>query len=112
MASETAFIPDTPIGPLDEYRKRAKFNWKQLRLIFEDAAMLKLKYMAWNRIDANPIFSKPRHTLSADEQKHRAAVQMNEIHKLDLAPPEIEKLSYRNRVSTFRSDSIVPSLTE
>lgn len=100
MATEpdTTFIPDTPIGPLDEYRKRATFNWKHLRLIFEDGKLLKLKYMAWSKIDANPLFSKPRRTLSADEQKRRAAIQMNEINALNLAPPEIEKLSYRNRV--------------
>lgn len=100
MATEpdTAFIPDTPNGPLDEYRKRAKFNWKHLRLIFEDGNLLKLKYMAWRKIDANPLFSKPRQTLSADEQKRRAAIQMNEINALNLAPPEIEKYSYRNRV--------------
>lgn len=96
--SDTSFIPDAPTGPLDEYRNRVKFNWKHLRLIFEDGKLLKLKYMAWSNIEANPIFAKPRQSLSADEQKRRAAIQMNEINDLNLAPPEIEKLSYRDRV--------------
>lgn len=100
MASQTdvSFIPDTPNGPLDEYRKRAKFNWKHLRLIFEDAKLLKLKYSAWDKIEANPLFAKPKHTLSADEQKYRVALQMNEMRSLNLLPPEIEKLSHNEKV--------------
>lgn len=45
MNSEsTDFIPDLPSGgPLDKYRKQAKFNWKKLKLIFEDAELLKCK---------------------------------------------------------------------
>lgn len=37
------FIPDLPSGALDHYRKQAKFEWKRLKLVFEDANLLKLK---------------------------------------------------------------------
>lgn len=39
----TSFIDDLPSGPLDRYRKQAKFNWKKLKLIFEEDELLKLK---------------------------------------------------------------------
>lgn len=40
---DTSFIPDLPSGPLDSYRKRAKFDWKKLRLVFEEKNLLKMK---------------------------------------------------------------------
>lgn len=100
MASvkDTSFIPDMPSGPLDEYRKRAKFDWKQLRLVFEDENLLRLKYKTWNKMESNPLFAKPRHTPSADEQKYRAAMQMNATNLLKLAGPDVEKLSHRQKV--------------
>lgn len=40
---DTSFIKDLPSGPLDHYRKQAKFDWKKLKLVFEDAEDLKTK---------------------------------------------------------------------
>lgn len=97
-AKDTSFIPDMPSGPLDEYRKRAKFDWKQLRLIFEDEHLLRIKYTTWNKIESDPLFAKPRQTLSADQQKYRAAMQMNATNLLNLAPANVEQMSHRQKV--------------
>lgn len=97
-AKDTSFIPDMPIGPLDEYRKRAKFDWKQLRLIFEEESFLRIKYKTWDKIEADPLFAKPKETLSADQQKYRAAMQMNATNLLKLAPPNVEQMSHRQKV--------------
>ena len=40
---DTSFIEDLPSGPLDVYRKQAQFDWKQLKLVFEDPDFLKVK---------------------------------------------------------------------
>lgn len=41
---DKSFIPDLPKGgPLAEYRKRATFDWKDLKLIFEEEQTLKTK---------------------------------------------------------------------
>lgn len=40
---DTSFIPNLPGGPLDTYRKRSKFNWKELRVILEESNSLKIK---------------------------------------------------------------------
>lgn len=49
MGSEdTSFIPDLPSGgPLAVYRKRANFDWKRLRLIFEKEQGLRIKVSGW-----------------------------------------------------------------
>lgn len=43
QSADTSFIPDLPKGPLCVYRKRAKFDWKRLRLIFEKEQALRIK---------------------------------------------------------------------
>lgn len=40
---DTSFIPDLPSGPLDQYRKKATFDWKKLRLVFEEVNLLRVK---------------------------------------------------------------------
>lgn len=42
-SDDTSFISDLPSGPLDEYRNRAKFDWKKLKIIIEEPNILKLK---------------------------------------------------------------------
>lgn len=95
---DTSFIPDCPKGPLDLYRNKVKFDWKKMRLIFEDATLLRVKYDAWNALEANPLFAKPRLTLSADEQKYRAALQMNAMHELNLFPSDIINAGHKEKV--------------
>lgn len=107
-AKDTSFIPDMPTGPLDEYRQRAKFDWKQLRLIFEDENLLRIKYKTWNKIEADPLFAKPKQTPSADEQKYRAAMQMNATNLLNLAPPDVDKMNHGQKVLfTFHINIII-----
>lgn len=40
---DTSFIPNTPSGPLDTYRNQVAFDWKRLRLVFEDINSVKIK---------------------------------------------------------------------
>lgn len=100
MQQDTSFIPDLPSGgPLAEYRKRAKFNWKNLRLIFEDATGLKIKYTVWNRLESDPLFRKPSNTESADQQQRIAAMRMNRFTEYQLLPPELHAQDHKTRVS-------------
>jgi len=48
---DTSFIPDLPRGPLDTYRNRANFDWKKLRLVFEDENSLRIKVSVFVYID-------------------------------------------------------------
>lgn len=41
---DTSFIEDLPSGPLDEYRRQSKLDWKQLKVFFEgNSDLLKTK---------------------------------------------------------------------
>lgn len=105
---DTSFIPDMPNGPLDEYRKRATFDWKELRLIFENENLLRLKYKTWNKLESDPLFAKPRCSSSSDDCKYRAALQMNATNLLKLAPPNVESMSHRQKVRFFLRNLLKP----
>lgn len=50
LDNDTSFIPDLPSGPLDPYRKKATFDWKKLRLVFEEVNLLRVKVYTLNAI--------------------------------------------------------------
>lgn len=97
-AIDTSFIPNLPDGPLREYRQRAQFDWKQLRVYLEGEDGLRAKYMIWNYLENDPIFKKPLITLPVDEQKRLAAIQVNRIMEHKFLPKEIKNAPYQKRV--------------
>ena len=92
------FIPDLPQGPLDEYRKRAKFDWKKLRVYIEGEDNLKIKYMIWNRLEKDPMFKRTLKTLPSDELKRIAAMQVNRVADQQFLPTEIHTAKLEKRV--------------
>ena len=44
---DRSFIPDMPAGPLDLYRSKASFNWKEMKLHMEGEEGIKYK-VAYN----------------------------------------------------------------
>lgn len=96
-------LPDLPRGPLCEYRSRAKFNWKDLKAVLENPNITKIKYDVWRRLESEPLFTPVTATLSVDEQKERAAKQVNRIADLELAPAEIYSSDYKYRVRYLMS---------
>ncbi|XP_037959957.1 peroxisomal acyl-coenzyme A oxidase 3 [Teleopsis dalmanni] len=92
--SNTSFIPDLPKGPLCAYRKRAPFDWKSLRLMFEEEQTLRIKYKVWKTLENDPLFAKLKTTRTTDEQKYICAMQMNRMAHLNLVPKEFEQRSF------------------
>lgn len=37
------YLPDLPSGPLDIYRKQATFDWRRMKLAYDNLNTLKLK---------------------------------------------------------------------
>lgn len=99
----TSFIPDLPRGPLCEYRARAKFNWKALKLVLEDTNVIRIKYDVWQKLEREPLFTPLTATLPVDQQKERAAKQVKRIAELKLDPQEIYSMDYKYRVRYLMS---------
>lgn len=97
---DTSFIPDLPTGALDVHRQ-SSIDWKRLRLVFEQQSVLKVKYHVWSTLERDPLFRKPLCSLPIDEQKRRAAVQMNRINDYQFAPKKVQEDAYKPRVSIW-----------
>ncbi|KAL5280044.1 ACOX3 family protein [Megaselia abdita] len=93
-----SFIPDLPKGgPLAEYRKRANFDWKDLKLIFEEEQTLKTKYRVWKLLEEDPLFTRSNTNLPTNESKRIAAMQMNHMANLNIVPDEVYNESITQR---------------
>lgn len=51
-------LPDLPSGPLDIYRKRASFNWKDMAVFMEGEDVLAFKQHVNRTLENDPIFSR------------------------------------------------------
>lgn len=91
------FIKDLPKGPLDEYRRNSRFNWKDLKLVFEDAEQLKLKQHVWNTLEKDPIFRKPETETETEETKRRTAIQFHQYCKYNFLPENLENALYKRK---------------
>lgn len=103
MSIDTSFINDVPSlpSPLNDYRNKATFDWKLLRIYFEGEAGLRVKQAIWDRLEKDPLFSRPSVTPSVDDQKKLAAMRMKRVIELGFLPNEIKNSSYQKRVRTF-----------
>ena len=52
-------------GPLDEYRKKASFDWRKMKLTLEGEDVVKFKHLIWSKLENDPLFfRKPSEELS------------------------------------------------
>ena len=75
-------------GPLDVYRNKASFNWKKMKLFFEDLDLIKYKVKfsfvfvkishnsnkiiqlnIWEKLRSDPIFSRPNEEVTISKKK-------------------------------------------
>ncbi|XP_076992412.1 peroxisomal acyl-coenzyme A oxidase 3 [Tamandua tetradactyla] len=58
--SVDALLPDLPSGPLQAYRARASFSWKELLLFLEGEDMLRFKQNIFSALEKDPLFARSR----------------------------------------------------
>jgi len=58
-------------GPLKHYRDKASFDWKKMKLFFEDAELVKFKKHVWNTLKSDPLFTIANR-LPTDQYSKRA----------------------------------------
>ncbi|KAF7287320.1 hypothetical protein GWI33_001685 [Rhynchophorus ferrugineus] len=97
MAAATDVIPDLPPGPLDTYRKQAQFNWKQMKLFFEDPELLKIKMNVWNTLEKDPAFQRPKKVPDTEEMKKQSAIQLHKYCQYNFLHPDTAKLPYKRK---------------
>ncbi|CAM1320947.1 ACOX3 (predicted) [Pycnogonum litorale] len=63
-------IPDFPSGPLDIYRKKTSFNWKQMKILLFGEDIIELQNRVWDTLKGDAMFDRsPGQTLSLEENR-------------------------------------------
>eukprot|EP00057_Strongylocentrotus_purpuratus_P031918 XP_786081.3 PREDICTED: peroxisomal acyl-coenzyme A oxidase 3 [Strongylocentrotus purpuratus] len=57
-------LPDLPAGPLDIYRHKASFDWKQLKVAIEGEEALRFQYQVWKTMEEDPLFQHSQEPLT------------------------------------------------
>ncbi|XP_006875384.1 PREDICTED: peroxisomal acyl-coenzyme A oxidase 3 [Chrysochloris asiatica] len=55
---DEALLPDFPKGPLQTYRARASFSWKELLLFLEGEDIIRLKRTIFSTLENDPLFAR------------------------------------------------------
>ncbi|KAG8295533.1 acyl-Coenzyme A oxidase [Homalodisca vitripennis] len=76
MVEEMNLLQDFPPGPLQDYRKRASFDWKKLKILIEDEVILKTKLEVWKRMEEDPLFHHSLETPTLEEQRRINVLRM------------------------------------
>ncbi|KAK9890917.1 hypothetical protein WA026_012259 [Henosepilachna vigintioctopunctata] len=94
-----ALIEDLPSGPLDEYRKQSNFNWKSMKIFFEeDVECLGIKMRMWNILSKDPLFSRSHTVQTTEEMKKLAAKRLRRYLQYNFFPSDISSIPYKKRL--------------
>jgi len=60
-----------PAGPLDSYRKRASFDWFQMKVFIDGGEdVIRFKHNVWKTMEEDPLFNRANDSkLSIDERR-------------------------------------------
>lgn len=81
---EEALLPDLPRGPLDAYRARASFSWKELALFWEGEDMLRLKKSIFSALESDPVFARPGRGLAVERLRELTFLRCRRLLRLDV----------------------------
>ncbi|XP_049638510.1 peroxisomal acyl-coenzyme A oxidase 3 isoform X5 [Suncus etruscus] len=85
-----ALLPDLPRGPLEAYRARASFCWKEMVLFLEGEDVLRLKKTIFSLLESDPLFAGPRGSseLSLEDYRELNFLRFRRLLEYDFLRPE------------------------
>jgi acyl-CoA oxidase len=75
------FLPDFAKGPLDVYREKASFHWKEMALFLDGSDVLQFKHNIFRTLEKDPEFAHICPTSSLDKQREMAQRRLKRIMK-------------------------------
>lgn len=87
MEKSKAFHPFSP-GPLDDYRKKATFDWYEMKRFMEGEDVLDFKENIWSTLEKDPLFQRKVEKLSIDEQRRLTFLRVKRLVEYDFLSEE------------------------
>ncbi|KAG1663902.1 Peroxisomal acyl-coenzyme A oxidase 3 [Nymphon striatum] len=80
--TEAELISDFPPGPLDCYRKKASFCWKQMKLFLFGEEVIKVQNRVWKTLENDPLFYRsPGQIPSLDDDRRLTSLQYKRVQE-------------------------------
>uniref|UniRef100_W5MW69 Acyl-coenzyme A oxidase n=1 Tax=Lepisosteus oculatus TaxID=7918 RepID=W5MW69_LEPOC len=77
-------LSDLPSGPLDTYRKKASFDWKEMVVYLDGEEILAFKQKVFRALENDPLFARqPGEDLSLERQREMTFFRCKQLFKYD-----------------------------
>lgn len=94
-------LKDFPPGPLDEYRKKATFDWKKMRLFLDGEDILRFKNKIWTTLEKDPLFARTLESESLERTRELAFLRTKRLFEYDfLTQNEIFQNPLKHQMQT------------
>lgn len=78
-------IPDLPSGPLDLYRKKASFNWKDMLYFIDGKDILEYKEKVFKLLENDPLFARqPGEDIPIEKMRELTFLRVKQLFCYDL----------------------------
>uniref|UniRef100_A0A8C5BQS7 Acyl-coenzyme A oxidase n=1 Tax=Gadus morhua TaxID=8049 RepID=A0A8C5BQS7_GADMO len=82
-------VPDLPRGPMDVYRQRASFNWKEMVLFLEGEDLLELKRLIFTTLENDPVFARQAgEDLSVEKKRELTFRRVKQLFRYNFVDEE------------------------
>ncbi|KAM6895159.1 peroxisomal acyl-coenzyme A oxidase 3 [Lycodopsis pacificus] len=77
-------VADLPSGPLDLYRKKASFSWKDMLLFFDGEDILAFKRRVLKTLEDDPLFARqPGEDVPLEKMRERTFLRVKQLFRYD-----------------------------
>ncbi|CAJ1086451.1 peroxisomal acyl-coenzyme A oxidase 3 [Xyrichtys novacula] len=84
-----SLVPDLPSGPLDVYRTKASFNWKEMLFFIEGEDVIKFKKHLFQTLESDTLFARlPGEDVSVEKMKELTFLRVKKLFSYDFLPDE------------------------
>ncbi|CAL8327011.1 unnamed protein product [Lota lota] len=82
-------VPDLPRGPLDLYRQKASFNWKEMVLFLEGEDNLEFKRLIFTALENDPLFARQAgEDLSVEKKRELTFLRAKQLFRYNFLDEE------------------------
>lgn len=82
-------LPDWPEGPLTEWRRKATFDWRKMKVLLDGEDVVSFKTKVWNVLEKDELFNrKPWEELTRDEYRKLTFLRMRRLIEYDFLNEE------------------------
>lgn len=82
-------IPDFPNGPLDIYRKKASFSWKDMMRFLEGDELIAFKQHVFRTLERDPLFARqPGEDVPVEQKRELTFLRCKQLFKYDFITRE------------------------